>query len=54
MLNGAVTGKHHQFVFTTRVRKDEIPSEIRILVLLAYGHRNTESVPEFTKDCNYG
>lgn len=43
-----------KFVFTTRVRKDEIPSEIRILVLLAYDHRNTESVCEFTKDCNYG
>lgn len=43
-----------KFVFTTRVRKDEIPSEIRILVLLAHGHRNTESVREFTKECNYG
>lgn len=42
-----------KFVFTTRVRKDKIPSEIYILILLEHGHRNTESVCEFTKECNY-
>lgn len=42
------------FVFITRVRKDGIPSEIYILVLLAHGHRNTKSVREFAQEYNYG